>query len=161
MKTIETTVYSFDELSDEAKEKAREWFISEDPFAWGDEWLDSIKTFCNHFNVKLKSWNVGPWSCVDYTTDADNSSFRGLKLRSVNPDHMPTGFYGDYSLWNTFHVEFKRTGDAKAAFDAAMYKGFKDWCNDWEHAYSDEAVDETMKANDYQFTVDGHRSMTL
>ena len=158
MRTIETTVYNFSELSDEAKEKA----ISEikswpDLFGWSDEWKDSIMAFCNRFNVKLKDWSIGPWCNVDYTHDATNKNFRGLKIKDVNRFETPTGFCGDCDLWQTFYDEFKHTGDALAAFDSAIYAGFKSWRNDWEHAYDDEAIIEFIEGNEYEFTEDGKR----
>jgi hypothetical protein len=45
-RTIETTVYTFDELSDSAKEKAREWYTSDiftDSSAWGHVYDDAAQ----------------------------------------------------------------------------------------------------------------------
>jgi hypothetical protein len=158
MRTIETTVYQFHELSEDAKEKAREWYKQGDVYGWSDEYRHSIETFCAHFGVELKDWNIGPGSPIDYRTDAENAHFRGLKLRDLPHDQAPTGFCGDYALWVTFEKEFKRTGDALAAFNSALDAGFKEWRDDWESAYSDEAVDEAITANGYEFTEEGERA---
>ena len=81
MRTVETRVYSFDELSDEAKEKVRDYFKTSDfdIFGWSEAWKSSINTFIDHFGADLREWSIGPWSPVSYKVVVDNSNFRGLK----------------------------------------------------------------------------------
>ena len=154
MRTETITIYKFDELpTDAAKERARErgrQWVSDDP-SWCHESRQSIEAFCEHFGVKLKNWSVGPYSAPDYSTNAENSHFRGIKLAQFNRDHMPTGYCLDCDLWMTFYDEFKRTGDAKGAFDAALWAGFKSWQNDLESQLEDEHIDEFLSINEYEF----------
>lgn len=66
---IETPVYHFDQLSDEAKEKAREWWRNleaNDP-AWAAERRDSLDAFCKQFPVKATDWSYDQWN---YSIDA-------------------------------------------------------------------------------------------
>ena len=154
---IEKTVYKFDELSDSAKKRARDWYRSTDDGCWNEEYKASINAFVDHFGATLVDWNIGPWSPLDYKVDFDNSNFRGLKLRDFNADYTPTGFCADCALWGTFHAEFKRTGDAKHAFEEAVHAGFKAWRDDWEYQLSDEAVDESITINEYEFDEEGRR----
>jgi hypothetical protein len=58
-------------------------------------------------------------------------------------------------LWFTFYDEFKRTGNAYAAFVEAIDQAFRDWRNDLEAQLEDEAVDENILCNEYEFTEDG------
>lgn len=68
MKTVKVKVYSFDELSDEAKEKALEkWNENSDHF-WGHEVRDTIKAFEEEFNVTIVDWSYSPWDC-SYSLD--------------------------------------------------------------------------------------------
>lgn len=154
MRTETITIYKFDELpTDAAKERARErgrQWINDDP-AWTTESRQSIEAFCEHFGVKLKNWSVGAYSAPDYSTNAENSHFRGVKLAQFNRDHMPTGYCLDCDLWMTFYDEFRRTGDAKGAFDAALWAGFKSWQNDLESQLEDEHIDEFLTINEYEF----------
>ena len=144
------------ELSEDAKEKAREWWKSDcDPIAWSDESIGSIKTFCEHFGVRLKDWEIGPYACPSYSTDAENRNFRGLRLSQLDRDAMPTGYCLDAALWITFYDHFKKTGDAKGAFDAALWEAFKEWRDDIEWQLSDECVDDLLMANEYRFTESG------
>jgi hypothetical protein len=156
MRTISVNLYKYNELTDEAKQKAREWFTSDgDIFHWHNEYINSINTFCEHFSVKLKDWNIQPFGSYHFSTDADNSHFRGIKLKDIDHDYMPTGFCADSSLWMTFHDRFKTTGNAKQAFNDALDEVFKDWRNDWENAYSDECVAKNIIINEYEFTESG------
>lgn len=155
MRTIELTIYKFHELSESAKERARDWFRKGYEPAWNQESRESIERFCEEFGARLTNWSIGAFSPVDYTVKFDNSNFRGRKLREFSRDFMPTGYCLDCSLWVTFYDVFKRTGDAKAAFDTALWQGFVDWKNDIEHQYSDEYVDECIEANEYEFTEGG------
>lgn len=155
MRTIEKTVFQFDELPDEAKEKAREWYRSTDDFPWAEDYEASINAFVDHFGASLADWTIGPWLPLEYRVEFDNTNFRGVKLSQFHGEEMPTGFCADCDLWETFYREFKRTGNAAHAFEEAVYAGFKAWCDDWEHSLSDEAVDENIRANEYEFYEDG------
>lgn len=158
MRTIEKTVFTFDELSDDAKEKARDWYREGDEFPWSEEYEVSINAFIDHFGASLKDWDIGPWSPLDYRVEFDNSNFRGVKLSQFTGEEMPTGFCADCDLWGTFRDEFKRTGDATHAFKEAVRAGFKAWRSDWEYSLSDEAVDESIRANEYEFYENGERT---
>lgn len=157
MRTEQITLYTFNELDDIAKERAREWwrngFASD--LAWSDESLASIKAFCTKYGVRLTDWSVGPWESPLWTIDACNDHFRGLKLRSVVREEYPTGYCLDGTLSITFHDHFKRTGNALGAFNAALDAGFIAWRNDMEYQYSDEYIDDMLICNEYEFTVDG------
>jgi hypothetical protein len=157
MRTETITIYKFDELPTErAKERARDWWREGMDFSWGDESRDSIQVFCKHFGVTLKSWSVGPYAPFDFSTNAEQSHFRGVRLRDFNRDHMPTGYCLDCTLWMTFYDVFKRTGDAKQAFNDALWEGFKDWRDDMESQMEDEHIDELLTINDhYEFTEEG------
>lgn len=155
MRTEIIEIFKFAELSDEAKDRARErWRINCD-FAWQSESKDSIIKFCEHFGVKLTDWCVCPYESPWFKTNADNSHFRGRKLKHFDREFMPTGYCLDCDLWITFYDEFKRTGDAKQAFDAALYAGFRAWRDDMEYQLSNEYIDEMLIANEYEFYEDG------
>jgi hypothetical protein len=155
MKTVELTIYKFEELNDKAKDRAREWYRNGHDFFWCDESIDSIKTFCNHFGVRLTNWSIGAHSPYSYDVDCPPSIFRGLKLKDVDRNAMPTGYCLDCALWFTFYDTFKATGCASKAFEAAIDQAFKDWRADMESQLEDEYIDEHLTANDYDFTEDG------
>jgi len=157
MQIIETEVFNYDELSDSAKETARQWGRDHTDYCWWDDSLTSIKTFCNHFGVKIKDWEIGGFSYSWMSTDADNEHFRGLKLKDFDPEHMPTGYCLDCTLWGTFHKEWKSSGSALLAFKEAIDEAIQDIRKDIEYQYSDEAIEEFLNINEYTFTEDGKR----
>lgn len=58
-RTIEIPVYYFDQLSDSAKEKARDWWRqmeASDP-AWAGERRDTLDAFCKEFPVEVRDWS--------------------------------------------------------------------------------------------------------
>lgn len=158
MQTITLNIYTFDELTDErAKERARDWWRGIGDHAWQDESLESVQAFCEHFGVTLKAWEVSAYSRPYFSTDAENRHFRGCKLSDFKPDYSPTGYCLDWALWSFFYHEFKRTGDAKAAFVEALHEGFKCWAADLEWQDSAECIDDLLQVNGYTFTEDGKR----
>ena len=101
--TISTTVYTFDELSDEAKEvaiqnertsRANHWY-----FPWQDEYQDTLTAFCERFGITVEdsgrydgtvdikcgcypdiNGNADFWTREQY--DISGESVRGLRLRT-------------------------------------------------------------------------------
>ena len=154
MRTIEIQVFKFDELNDRAKERARDWWRSTDHYGWDEDSRHSISTFCSHFGVKLKEYDVD--NCW-FKHDASNDTFRGRKLKDFKRDHMPTGYCLDCALWETFYDEFKRTTSAAIAFDNALRAGLREWRDDRDHQNTDEYIDEVLIANEYEFTEEGKK----
>ena len=153
MRVIEETIYHFDELSDEAKETARDSFRDMESF-WTKESIQSIEAFCDAFNVSLLDYSVDIYRSF-YRTDASNANFRGKRLSQFNREHMPTGYCLDNELWMTFYDVFRNTGDAKYAFNGALYAGFKAWREDMKYQTTDEYIDDFILANGYEFYENG------
>jgi hypothetical protein len=155
MRAIQVKLYKFDELSDDVKRIILDDWHNNVDYAWADDGLDSIKSFCAEFNVNLTNYSVGAYSHIEFKTDATNRNFRGLKLSSVDKDAMPTGYCVDSDIRYKFYDEFKQTGDALYAFNEAVENGFKSIRADMEYQLSDEAITETIECNDYEFTENG------
>ena len=154
MQVVELQIFNFHELDDQAKNKAREWHRCSIEYPWYDEAKDSLKAFCDHFNVTVKDWSLGDMRGY-VKTDAEQRHFRGIKLSEQDKDAMPTGLWLDCELFQHFYDEFKRTGDAKAAFDDALHNFVKAVANDVEYFYSNESVDEHIETNMWTFTEEG------
>lgn len=156
MEVIEIEIYTFHELSESAKERARADYRDGLDYPWFSESIDSIRAFANHFGVTLRDWQIGGGSGRDYIhTDASNAHFRGVKLSDIDREATPTGYCLDCDLWYEFHDQFKRTGDAKYSFEQALEAAICAIQRDIDYQYSDEAVDENLTINDYKFTEDG------
>lgn len=155
MKTI--NVYQFAELSEAAKEKAVQQYRSSGfDYAWQDESRDSLKAFCNLFNVKVIDYSIGTWGNSYIKTNAGNNHFRGWNKAKVNaiPEFL-TGYCLDCAFVDAFKREFEKTGDALYSFNEAIGAGLSDWIKDMEWQESDECIAEFLTANDYQFLENG------
>lgn len=153
---ITVTLYKFDELSEKAKEKARDCWRDGMDFSWGSESRESIEAFCNQFGIKLLYWSVGPYIYYNYKlSEYDNGNFRGINLKSLERENYLTGYFLDASLSIEFYDVFKKTGDAKYAFKQAVEQGFIEWRNDMEFQLSDDYIDDCLIANEYEFTKNG------
>jgi hypothetical protein len=155
MRTIEQTIFTFDKLTDEAKERARDWYRQNLDYPWWSEVQGSLKAFCDEFRIKVLDYSIGDARREFIKTDATTANFRGFKLKSFDREAMPTGFCFDCDLRYTFADEFKKTGDAFYAFQQALETFLQSMRNDIEAQYEDETVDETIMANEYEFTKDG------
>ena len=159
-KTVSHTIYTFTELSDQARERVlknkRDDYAQHDYFWWDDAFA-SLKAFCGEFNVNIKDYGVGAYthSYVHTDMDNDNSTFRNKKLASYARDYMPTGYCADCPLWETFHDVWKQTGNPKIAFTHAVDAWIKDVKTDMEYQTSDEYIIEDLKNNDNYYYADG------
>lgn len=157
MRTITINAYTFNELSDEAKDRAIEWYRSKvTEYVWMEEDLDSLKAFCKFYNVNIKDYSVGVWGHSYVETDVSNQHFRGLKLRQVNKDWDETGYCADFTLAETFYSVFASTGNALKAFNEAIDAWLKHTIDDMEYQSSDEYISELLDINEYEFDIYGN-----
>ena len=154
MRVLTVEAFRFQDLEDEAKERAREWYRNGLDYPWFSESIDSIRAFAKHFGVSLMDWEIGGGRNY-IKTDATNANFRGVRLDAINRDYMPTGYCLDADLWEAFYDEFKKTGDAKHAFEQALEAALCAIQRDIEYQYSNEAVDESLRFNEYEFNSNG------
>lgn len=61
MRTEQVNIYLYSELSDEAKEKARDWYLDGEDFSWiTEEARETLDKFCEIFPVE---WERIDWEC--------------------------------------------------------------------------------------------------
>jgi len=156
MKIKNVKVYSFDELSDSAKSQVLAYFGERVDYPYFSDALDSIKAFVKHFHGDIINYSIGGEVFRSYVkTTVDRSYFRGVKLKDIDRDYMPTGYCLDCTLWGTMKEEFTKTGDAFYAYQQAIESALADIASDVEYQYSAEALIEMIEANEYEFTEDG------
>ena len=162
MRVAEVLVCKYSELNDEAKQRAKDWYLQGMEYPFHQENIESIKAFCGHFGVTLKDWSIGGRG--EYLkTDADNSNFRGFTMEDAKKlaemGYLPkSGTWLDCTMIQSFFEDFKRTGgDALYSFKQALESALQAINRDIEYHYSDESVEEMMEINDYEFDEDGRR----
>ena len=208
VRVTETTVFKFDELTDQAKEKAREW--------WRDCQAQDNDTSCTFEDaatcaeilgidlrtrsVKFMGGGTRMEPCIYYSgfwSQGDGACFEGSyqyakgaakKIRSHAPQDTELHriadelqkiqrkyFYavrawmkhrGHYSHSGCMEVSVTAERDNTPSIEEAeegvtqLMRDFADWIYDqlkkeWEWVNADEQVDESIRANEYEFSEDG------
>lgn len=156
MKTIATTVYEFGELSDAAKEKAREWYREG---ALDYEWWDSTYEDAATIGLKITGFDLDRNRHADghFTTEASDVARAILKEHGKDCETFKTA--------TAFLAEVKRLDPESEKYEDASREFLRSLLEDYsimlqnecEYLLGDEAVDESIRANEYTFTADGNR----
>ena len=171
MKTIKIEVYEFDELSEEAKEKARDWYRYG---ALDYEWWDYIYDDAENVGIKITEFDLDRQRSAEgsFTDDgiycankileehgedceSHNTAQGFLKERDTFIDLAPRDEDGEfkepYALdANLDHVEAEFLKSILEDYSILLRK-------EYEYVLSDESVDENIRANEYTFTKEGKR----
>ena len=142
MRIIETEVYTFDELSDDAKENAKIELVSE--YFWSDAAMGSLYAFADEIGIKITNYSID-WSGFSHSsiywewiTDEHTNDITVEEL---------TGYCMDFALIE----QWSDTKDIDSAIDAWL----NDCQKDYEYQQSDEYMVEHCEANEYEFTKEG------
>lgn len=170
--TTEHTVYTFDELSDEAKQKVVSDFYD---INTSHEWWDGDIDWFNEDIFALYGLEVG-----DVNFDLDRGSWCDFNSVTILDEHKLLKSVGadlrtkrardvlDYGVSadkvqfgaGEFRTEFYTgTGDFAVEIDN-LWRGLTSEClkrlrDEYECYTSEEAIIETIQANDYEFYADG------
>lgn len=192
--TKEITLYTFAELSDAAKDRARDWFrqgIDFDP----EYVLDDAATVGAMLGITIDrprgrrsgyavDWDtnpigaafVGSWRASDLKPGAavrHAPQDADIARIAADLERIAAAFPEAYADCGTGRGCFQRVGawtggdeysdpdaDAAAGSIVEALQSFAHWigcdvARDYEWTYSDESVDESIEANEYEFTADG------
>lgn len=169
--TKTVTYYTINELSESAKERARDWWMQDMDYAWNDEWMDSMQAFCKVFPIKAKDYQIGAFCSAyvraDFTSDLDLSGVRLFKYIQNNFGHLLggdcplTGYCGDESLFDPIRAFMKRPSK-NVSFSDLLTECLDNWAEDFksdmESQHDPEYVDDHLETNGYEFLEDGTRA---
>ena len=141
MKTIEVTLYRYDELSDKAKLKALIDYQSDCEYDWSYDAIKSLKAFMNAVGVTMVNYNID-W----LEPNRSRVQYYGKPTTKFIKEEL-TGYCADIALSKTFN-KTKSIEDAVFAF-------FKDCADDYEYQLSEEGFVEYALANDLWFDENG------
>ena len=142
-KMIEIPVFTFSELSHDAKEKAHSDYL-----ACGDysDNIDTIKSFCDLFDIDLQNWSVD--SC-SYSYDATIPQQRSITKRKaaamVNSWETMQGYFLASIACDAIKADWEN-GDIKLAIEDALESMFLACQRDLEYYESTECFVETCEA---------------
>lgn len=169
METREYKVYKFSELTDKQKEKAIENYSD---ININYEWWDFVEDELSGLGLELVSFELDRGAdCTlkakeDYTTIADNiikehgektetyiDAMNFLEERDKAVNEAPRDENGDFeSEWDLD----KKLDKIEAEFHCMLEENYRIILQkNYDYLISDEAIQETFEANDYDFTEDG------
>jgi hypothetical protein len=165
-RVTETTVYQFDELSDTAKEKAREWYLDG---GLDYEWWDGVCEDAARVGLAIKGFDIdrGNYCEGDLTTSPLES------IEKILDDHGED--CDTYKLALLYKPQFEELDRKEQANEDEDYSGERDELEseytyalreeylsilrkEYEYLTSNECVDDTIRANEYEFLEGGERS---
>jgi hypothetical protein len=142
MRIIETEVYEFHELSEQAKENAKIKLASE--YFWSDEAIASLYAFAEEVGIKI----------TNYSIDWDNYANSSIDWEWIVDEHKNdlsveelTGYIMDYPLIETWN----RDKDV----DYAIYSWLYNCHQDYIFQFTDEYMIDHCASNEYEFTKEG------
>lgn len=171
-RTITREVFTFSELSETAKETARDWYRTDLEYHWAGENMDSLKKWANWMNVVITDYSLGGsdnrnnvrWHLNIEDKIAD---LRGVRLWKFFTNQFPlpdlsgncpfTGYCFDETLLDVIRDFMARPWDAtyRDLIRESIDKYVHDYAADVDYTYENEAVDEAIEANGYEFYEDG------
>jgi len=170
MRTIETKVYTFDELSEQAKQKAIESFYD---INVDYEWWEFIYEDAANIGLKIDSFGLDrnlhasgglTLSALEVAQNTISEHGETCETHKLAQDflHEHAPIFSDYMNEESenyeskeleddlMHLEDEFTKDLLNEYASMLQKEF-------EYLTSEEAIIETIEANGYEFTEDGQQ----
>lgn len=183
MRTRTINIYNFNELDEETQQAAIEKFREfPDLYGWHHENIQSLKGFVDHFNLSSLDWEISLCSYSNASAsvnDEDLANLQGIRLWKwlhncgilryynkhtkrhedlLSGDCPFTGYCFDENLLDAIR-EFVKKPEEGTTYQELINDCLSNWVKayvtDWEYAYSDEGIKETIEANEYEFNEDG------
>ena len=190
--TVTRNIYQYDELSDDARERARNWYrdgLAAD-YPWASENRESLEAFCDRFPIKAEDWEYDAWSSsitpsfygddtlrelsgyklANYLTSAlcrvwftepkrytKNGKTRRSKILRQDTCCPFTGYYMDEVLLQPLR-DFIKKPDSRT-YEELLGDCLDEWVKacqtDCAWLNSDENVEDSIRANEYEFLENG------
>lgn len=168
MRTATINYYTFDELSDRAKERARDWWRQH---GLDYDWWDSIYEDAERVGVKITGFDTGrSWDIegdfigtpeetankilAEHGEDTDTAAEARHYLKTVS-EFMASAEKDEYGELATYELEADREDIDKEFLRALLEEYLVMLREEFEYQYSDECIDDLLITNDYEFTEDG------
>ena len=151
-KMIEIPVYTIGELSEKARDKAHSDYLSCGDYS---DNIDTIKSFCDLFDIDLQNWSVD--SC-SYSYDATIPQQRNITKRKalamVNSWEITQGYFLASIACDAIKDTWEN-GDIKLAIEDALESMFLACQRELEYYESVECFVESCEANEWTFLESG------
>ena len=168
MRTAQINYYNFSELSDRAKETARDWW-RQGALDYG--WWECIYEDAERIGLKITGFDTGR-SCEitgDFTSTPEETADKVLAehgdrcgtwaeanhYKKTLAEFMATAEKDEDGELATYALENEREGIDREFLRALLEEYLVTLRKEEEYQLSEEVVDELLIANDYEFTEDG------
>lgn len=168
--TIEKTVYLFNELDDQAKEEARDWYRQG---ALDYDWWNCIYEDAKKLGFKITSFDLNNGGRITgkFNGNIEDSCKDILKdyIKDSGFYEIAEGYLEKIDELKKRYLHLEHDDDDTIAFEEAlddltlefkqeMLEGFlSSLKKEEEFQLSEEQVDEAIEANGYKFTREGYR----
>ena len=136
-----TNIYSFNELSKEAKENALQYQRENWHYSWGYEAIKSLEAFAELIGLKITDYSIDWLSPYTSYFKYDDTNIN--KDFYLHAETELTGYAMDYSILRAWN-ETKSINETLNRFLSAC-------CADYEEQLTDESIEEHFFANNYEF----------
>lgn len=172
MRSVAVPILKFSELSEKAKQRAKEDSAALFGYRWSEEAIDILGKLAQHFDGRLKNYDIdffgGSYSSAEFEMPDEMSKaeirrrLKGLgtfnrRTLHGHGDCKLTGMCLDEDAIDGFRIAFIRgkETDLEKLMDAAFQSLFKACREDCDDEYTDERFSEHCDANEYEFHEDG------
>lgn len=173
MQTVTKTynVYSFDELSEKAKQKAINDYMNDESYFWGNDAIKSIEALAYKFNAQLKDYSIdwlvkcrSSWSFdVPYDMDEDElkriinslGEYNKETLKGLGECVLTGTCFDEDAIDGLRKAYFKGERDINELLMSAMNSLYDACQYDYEQQWTEEYFSEFAEANGYQFLENG------
>jgi len=176
MRTIEQKIYTFQELSQEAKQYAHEKWNANNEYFWGNDAIKSLEKFLEHFNCSLSNYSID-WLGIcgntykitipEYMEEIPEEDLKNYILTMGEFDKETLKGLGDCKFTGYCTDEDAADGARKVYFNGErdlktiLEAGFNSWykavSEDAKYQFSMKGFAEDCDANNYEFYEDGDR----
>ena len=142
--------YTFDELSEQAKERAREWYREG---ALDYEWWNCTYEDAEQIGLKITEFDLYHLRIKGTLQDTVGETVRAIVTdhgRNTDTYKLARHYYARKHADNPYDEE-EFTYDLLEEYLAMLRR-------EYEWLLSDECVDESIEANDYEFDENGNRT---
>jgi hypothetical protein len=161
MKTIETKVYTFNELSDDAKDVARSWSREH---ALDYDWYDSIYDEAATIGLKITSFDLDR----NRHAEGELSTYPEIAANNILVNHgkgtdtykLAAAFLKaqDTGKLKDEDEESQRQADLSEDFERDLLEEYSVMLqHEYEYMNENEHIDDAIEANEYTFTESGKR----
>ena len=182
--TYTKALYTFDELSEEAKQHAIEKEIENCGYAYNDDYRNTLNAFCDLFGVKIGIWEIGTYGGYSFSVSdygrgniAECENYRLSKYLTNNnlylykwdkkyhdlkffTEHCGlTGYCADYIILLPMLEcqQYKRIFSSyEEMIDCCLDEFFCAWLEDMKYQETPEYFAELAAANDWEFDEGGN-----